>query len=510
MHSIRRAWFGSLLALGAATIVLWLVRDRADKAHIVIVLLLVVLGGSAAGGRRLGIVLAIAGFLIFNFVFLPPYYTLVVADPLDWLALVAFLATGIVAAQLLANAQREARRAAQRAEEVDRLASLGAETLSVARAEDALAAIARVVATTLGVSRCEVFPQREGGGALAPGIPDGEAAPELVQWVALQGRVAWQLADGTTRMEAPSAEHGDAPSTATAALFPLRVRDRTVGVLRLSDPQGIALDPTQQRYLDALAYYAALGVERLRLTHDAEMAEALREADRMKDALLATVSHDLRTPLTTIRGLAHDIAREGDDRAAAIEDEVIRLNRLVTDLLDLSRLNAGGLSLSLALNTADELMGAALQRVGAESIGREIRAAIDPAEPLLVGIFDLAHSVRILSNLLENALKYAPADAPIDFTVRRDGEQLVFEVADRGPGVHDAERERIFAPFYRTDPARPDVGGAGLGLAIARGLAEAQHGSLACAARTGGGSVFTLRLPAADLTADLPDGPTVG
>ncbi|BAH39930.1 MAG TPA: DUF4118 domain-containing protein [Gemmatimonas aurantiaca] len=358
-RSGRAAWLVSILALLLATLALHQVRDALDKAHVALVLLLVVLGGSAAGGRVLGVVLALAGFVVFDLFFLPPFNTLVVADPLDWLVLVVFLATGVVAAQLLTRAQREADEARRRSEEV---AALTAQAQT-----------------------------------------------------------------------------------------------------------------------------------------DAAHAAALREADQLKDALLATVSHDLRTPLTTIRGLAHDIVRDGDDRALAIEEEVERLNRLVTDLLDLSRLKAGGVPLALALNTADELMGATLQRVSGAATGRDIRASLDPNEPLLVGTFDLTHSVRILGNLLENALKYAPDNAPIDFTVVREGPMLAFRVADRGPGIADEERERIFTPFHRATSARPDVGSVGLGLAIARGLADAQGGSLQVTPRDGGGSVFTLHLPAADL-----------
>ncbi len=498
-----RPWVLGPAGLGAALLALYSVRASLDKAHVVLVLLLVVLLGSAAGGRILGLVLAVGGFLAFDFWFLPPYNTFVVADPLDWLVLLSFLATGIVAAQLLARAQREAARANTRAQEVDRLASLGSETLSVARADEALLAITRVMANTLEVSKCHLFPVRSPERTVSDAIPSGAQSDDLATWVALNGGTAWTLMDGTTRTEAPSGSPANVPAVARALYVPMRVRDRTVGVLYLADDAGISLDPTRQRYLDALAHYAALGLERLRLTGEAEHAEALRAADRLKDALMATVSHDLRTPLTTIRGLAHDIASEGDERAYVIEDEVIRLNALVTDLLDLSRLNAGGIPLTLAYNTADELMGAALQMVGGAAAQREIRASIDPADPLLVGRFDLAHSVRIIGNLLENAIKYSPIDQPIDFTVRRDGAMLVFDVADRGRGVPESERERIFAPFHRAPSQRPDVGGTGLGLAIAKGLADAQQGTLTCTTRDGGGSVFTLRLPAADLSTDF-------
>ncbi|HEV7515211.1 MAG TPA: ATP-binding protein, partial [Thermoanaerobaculia bacterium] len=179
-----------------------------------------------------------------------------------------------------------------------------------------------------------------------------------------------------------------------------------------------------------------------------------------------------------------------------------RLNHMVADLLDLSRLNAGGLAMEPEINAAEDLVGAAIQQVSGALHGREVRTALAWSEPVPVGRFDFVHSLRILVNLIENALKYSPADTPLDIGVARQGEWLALSVADRGPGVPPAERERIFAPFYRPAGVSPDTGGAGLGLAIARRLAEAQGGTLAYAERPGGGSVFTLRLPAASLPAE--------
>jgi K+-sensing histidine kinase KdpD len=244
-----------------------------------------------------------------------------------------------------------------------------------------------------------------------------------------------------------------------------------------------------------------LAAERVRLIAEAEHAEALREADRLKDALLASVSHDLRTPLTTIKALAHDIAGgpSGDERAAIIEQQADRLNHMVADLLDLSRLNAGGLPMEPEINAAEDLVGAALQQVSGALLGRELRTTLAWSEPVPLGRFDFVHSLRILVNLIENALKYSPADTPIDIEVTRQGDWLALSVADRGRGVPPAERERIFAPFYRPAGVSPDAGGAGLGLAIARRLAAAQGGTLVYSERPGGGSVFTLCLPAASL-----------
>ncbi|HTQ79372.1 MAG TPA: ATP-binding protein, partial [Thermoanaerobaculia bacterium] len=243
----------------------------------------------------------------------------------------------------------------------------------------------------------------------------------------------------------------------------------------------------------------ALAVERVRLVAEAEHAEALRQADQLKDAVLASVSHDLRTPLTTIKALAHALADTGDERAAIIEQESDRLNHMVADLLDLSRLNAGGLPMEPEINAAEDLVGAALQQVSGALQGREIRTDLVWSEPLPVGRFDFVHSLRILVNLIENALKYSPPGTPIDIAVLRQGEWLALSVADRGPGVPFSERERIFAPFYRPAGVSSDAGGAGLGLAISRRLAEAQGGTLGYADREGGGSLFTLCLPAASL-----------
>ncbi len=353
-HPARRIALLAAIAFGVTTIALVPARGQLDKAHIALVLLLVVLGASALGGRLVGVGAAVTGFLIFNFFFLPPYHTFIIADPLDWVVLVAFLATGMVAAQLLHRSQREADSARRQAAEVERL------------------------------------------------------------------------------------------------------------------------------------------------LREAQRAETLREAVRVKDALLATVSHDLRTPLTTIRALAHDIGAAGDERGVVIAEEAERMNRFIADLLDLSRLKGGALTVNAEINAAEDLMGAALQRVGGLSRGRDLRASLDPADPVLAGRFDFAGSLRILGNLLENALKYSPEDSPVEFTVRREGEQLRFDVLDRGPGIPDDLRDRLFEPFVRTSDTR-DGRGTGLGLAIAHGLAIAQGGSLTYAPREGGGSVFSLRLPAAEV-----------
>ena len=332
-------WVLAFISLGVASLILFAFRADLDKAHVALVFLLVVLASSASGGRLLGAAIALAAFLVFDWFFLPPYNTLLLRNPLDWVVLVAFLITSFVAAELLYRARAE--RAA------------------------------------------------------------------------------------------------------------------------------------------------------------VERAEALREADKLKDALLASLSHDLRTPLTTIKALAHELQPIGDERTLIIEEQADRLNRLVTDLLDVARLDGGALPLDIQVNAADDLLGAVVQHVSGRSDRNRLKVALDDPASLSFGRFDFVHSLRILTNLVDNALKYAPVDTPVEVTGGLDNSEIVFRVADHGAGIPTPERDRIFTPFYRPEGRAAGAGSAGLGLSIARRLAEAQGGTLTYSDRNGGGAVFELRLPAA-------------
>jgi len=336
------------------------VRGRLEKAHVALIFLLVVLGGSSAGGRVLGMALAFGAFLAFNFFFLPPYLTFAIADPLDWLVLVTFLITSIVAAQLLYRATSTAEVATARAAEVDRLATLGAETLNLARPEDALRAILDVIRTALGVVSCDVLVHGTGDGFVSvarspaevsggereagavrsessnatgpasvlgwPDTTDTTSAEGLVGWIFVHGRGAVELADGAIRIvDDPPLEtaRSDRSDEVRALWIPLAVRNETVGVLRVRTPGDLRLTLDQARFLDALAYYVALGVERRRLVAEAERAEAERRVEALRSALLTAVSHDLRTPLTTIKGIANEILNGADRSQAAVIESLI-------------------------------------------------------------------------------------------------------------------------------------------------------------------------------------------
>ena len=500
-------WFAVLLAVGGGMLAF---RTRLDKAHVALAFLLVVLWGSSVGGRALGVSLAAAAFVSFNWFFLQPYNTLVISDPLDWIVLLAFLFTGVTAAQLLERQRHQAELAEQRAEEIDRIATLGAENLNAPRAEDALDAIAAVIRDAMGTDSCSIFLRRHQTelrlAGRSPQHAGPEADPSLLSYTIDRAEVAAERADGTVTLigdavhEPPTPEGMRTPLTDLRALgIPLSVRARVVGALRLASHEPFSLSEDQRRVLGALSYYAALGAERVRLAEAEEQTESLRRADRLKDSLLAAVSHDLRTPLTAIKGIANEVWRGGDpERAIIIEEEADRLTVLVDDLLELSQLNAGSMRVSVALNTVDDVVGAALERVEAAHGAGRIQVDIASDGEILVGRFDFAHTMRALINLLENAIKYSPPGAPVGLRARRVGDEVLFIVDDAGAGVAPDDRERIFEPFYRGRAVADGIRGTGLGLAIARQLAEAQGGSLTYAAREMGGSRFVLAVSAGE------------
>jgi len=451
-------WLG-LLAVVTVTCVS--VREASEQTYVPITFLLIVLGGSASGGRALGYVLAFASFLIIDYYLQAPYDLWSVGKAIDFITLGAFLVTAGAASELLDRARRDRDFAVRRADDVTAISRLGSELLSAARAADAVDALAAMVRDRTGVDECVLEPDEP---AIAP-----------------------------------------APADARVLALPLAVHDRHVGTLVLRHRAPIVLEPAQRSFLDAASYYAALALERARLAAEVEKVEVLAEANRMKDFVLASVSHDLRTPLTAIKALAQQEQRSGESRATEIEEQADRLTRMVADILDLSRLRAGTFALAPELNAAEDVIGATIRQCEVLTEGRALRAVLDESAPALYGTFDFVQTLRILVNLVENALRVTPVEGAVEVGVSRDGEQLVFSVSDRGPGLPRDEEHRVFDPFYRPDTSIADRGRAGLGLAIARTLADAQGGSLAYRRRAGGGSTFEVRLPAASVDAMLID-----
>jgi len=411
----------------------------------------VVWGVSAAIG------VGVLSMLAFNFFFLPPVHTLTLADSRNWFALAVYLATGVVVGTLASRARRRRAEAEQRERESALLASVAADLVRGVSLADELERVEHGVAEVFGVSSARI----------ALGEREESTMPQNALELAVDGR--------------------------------------PVGALYLpgSEPPPAAI---QRRLLPALASLLGVAREREGLAREALEAEALRRSDTMKTAIIQAVSHDLRTPLATIEqaldGLQSDVLVLSDDDRAELMDTIrlehSRLKRLVENLLDLSRLQAGATGASPELWTADELLSHALAEVG--SPDRVIVS--EPAEVPPVHV-DAVQVERILVNLLENALRVSPPGEPVHVRVSSTASELLIRVTDHGPGVPEPERERIFEPFHRIDRGSPERG-AGLGLAIARGFAEANGGRLWLESRAGQGASFVLAFPTAELPARIP------
>lgn len=498
--------------LALATAILVQLRGDIEQSHAVLVLLLIVLGGSASGGRALGYVLATLGFLLIDYFFQAPYGLLSVGKALDWVMLAAFLASAFVATELLARAKEEADTARARTAEVASLSRLGSATLKHARAEDGLHEAGSLIRSTLDARWCTI---RQVNGPLrdtvwtstAGALDDASVARQMV----IEAQIVDRAASGLEEKEVALAVAGGDVSIVSVDSYagqdvveafglPLYAESRLVGLLIVGGDASasVVFDAARRRFLTTIAYYAALGLERVRLTQEAGEAHALREADRVKDEVLATVSHDLRTPLTTIKLLAQAAGLRGDPAAGIIEEQADRLASMVTNVLDLSTIRAGSLHLEIGLNTAEDVIAAATAQVQGRLLGRRIATQFDLDERELIGRFDFVQTLRILGNLVDNALRYTPPGGIVEIDAGRDGPWLAIRILDTGPGVAEAERTRIFEAFYRPKSQVPDAGSAGLGLSIAQRLAEVQEGSIAYEPRAGGGSIFTVRLPAVD------------
>lgn len=504
-------WLGALVTVTAA---LRVERGQMEQVHVTLVYLLLVLGASANGGRSIGLTVATFAIAAIDFFFQSPYDTIVVHDNLDWLVLVSFYLTAIVATSLLARARREADEAYRRTIEARELAQLGAQTMRHGSPSAALHAIATLFLERLEAHRCVIRGWSEERGlddtVLDAAPPGADAIMIDEALLARCGTTAlgW-LIDGWGMATACDPDRlaevsNDALANVRTIVLPLCLEQRTVGVLVIADHAPLMLGSAERRFLTALAYYAAVALEWNRLSASAARASAAAEASRTNELVLVSASHDLRTPLTTIKALAQGSTLAGTATGLAIEEQVDRLTRLVSDVLELSRLERTDLPLDIAVNTAEDLVGGVVRQTKGVLDGRRLDVTLTLEPAALAGRFDYVASLRILANLIENAVHYTAPSGAVSLVVEREGDWVAFAVSDRGPGVAAAEREAIFEPFHRPASAPVDAGRVGLGLAIARRLAVAQGGSLIYAPRDGGGSVFILRVPRADL-AELTD-----
>jgi two-component system, OmpR family, sensor histidine kinase KdpD len=442
-------------AVALATGLIYALRPIAPDLSLGVLYVLPVMAVAVAFGVAYAAASAIASMLAFNFFFLPPVHNFSLRDSENWVALGVYLGTAIVVGQLAAQVRRRAREAEQRQREATLLADVSLRLLRSGHVQEELRGIAARTAEALGAK-----------GA---------------------------------RIELDSLRRPEADEIA----FDLEAGDRAVGRVFFKRGAEPAAD-TLGRVLPALASILAVAQDRERLGLKAVEAESLRRSDAIKTALLRSVSHDFRSPLTAVRAAVDGLSSASLQLGAADREELLqtidvearRLERMVHNLLDLSRLQADSIEPRPELWTADGIIGQALEGLGE---GSE-RVAVNLGAEAATFRVDGAQAERALVNLIENALKFSSPTDTVDVTVETTDGEARIRVTDRGPGLTEAQLRRIFDPFERG----ASRSGTGLGLTIARGFAEANGGRLWAESKEGGGASFVLAFPLAETTVTAP------
>ena len=512
---LRGFWPGYAVGLTSVALVsalIGLLMERISIPNVSMFYLIAVLVTATVFGSGSAILASVLAFLAFNWFFVEPRYSFTIANPEEWVALLLFLLTAIVTGQLAAGQHRRARQAEQRERESAVLYDV-VRLVSDPDLGHALDGVAGRLRQELGLAAVAIelpgngdFPARAVSGdadALPPAHSVSRTPAELLS-EGVSPSPSKRGAPGRWIKVMPPRPPGlrTARPTSGVHLVPVKSQDRPVGVLLLAhSPDAPEFNPAEDRLLSTVAAQLGLAIERRRLRREATEAEVLRNTDELKTALLNAVSHDLRTPLASIMAsggslLEKDVQwteQEKDAFAGAIVREAGRLNRIVGNLLDLSRIEAGSLRPELDWYPIESLVDDVLGRLRPATA--QHRIVLDIQKELPPVKLDYVQIDQVLSNLIENAAKYSPAGGDIRIAARRDGDVVRIEVADQGPGILAKDVHQLFKQFHRLDSTGPRPKGTGLGLAVARGLVEAHNGKVWVERAPGGGANFVFTLP---------------
>lgn len=504
------------LALALATGGMLLVRGHLGVLNALLLYFIVVFGASWLLALRPGPAAAVglASFLLLDFFFIPPYNTLTIAESDHVLALFAYLGVALATANLAARVRAEAEAARREQRRTNLLYELNAALIGDVSLDAILATIVERVVHVYGAKRCRILlPDETTGLTVRASFPGGKndalgrQALAVAEW-ALANRAPALLGGGQTRIKAPHGLNAPPPARAPrgepdALYVPIATSRRAVGVLDVQGrPGGGRFREEDEALLLSFANQAALALERARLSEEAARAATLAESDELKSALLAAVSHDLRTPLAVIKASATSLldpsVRWSEMERTAflegIDQEADRLTLMVGNLLDLSRIEGGVLKPDRDWCDAGELVHDAVARLTtrATDTGHQIRVELPPDPPLVY--VDFVEIAQVLMNLGENAFKYTPAGSTVVFSVRTLPGNVEFAVTDNGPGIPAKELERIFEPFQRGS-RHQRLPGSGIGLAIGKGLIAAHGGRIWAENVPGGGAAFRFTIP---------------
>jgi two-component system sensor histidine kinase KdpD len=491
-------WRGYLQGLGLivlATLLGQLVHELFAPTTIVMMYLLCVVITAYLWGLGPSILASVLGVLAFDFFHVPPYLSFAVTAAQYIFTFLALLLVGVVISYLTSRVRQQTESARRRERQTAALYALGRDLAVSNDLESYVRAIIKRAKETFGHDAIVFLPDVQKKETLKPYADGPNVAVDENELAAAVWSFQHQKIVG----------HGtDTLPNAKARYLPLVTAREAVGVIALlaTDASG-ELTIEQERLLEAYADLAAVAIESILLNEEAHNAQVLRDTEKLQTALLNSVSHDLRTPLVSIIGVLSSLQEEGmglDDAAKrnliqVAREEAERLNHLITNLLDMSRVEAGAIRISRQPSDVQDLVGTALEQLGGRASTRPIRIDI-PAELPFVSV-DFGLIVQSLVNVLDNALKYSPDDLPIDIKGRQVTNEVYIEIADRGVGIPPQDLLHVFDKFYHIQ--HPDnVAGTGLGLSICKGIIEAHGGRIIAENRPGGGTVIRLILPAAE------------
>ena len=438
--------------------------------------LLAILAVSAVWGMVVAIVMSFSAMLLLNYFFLPPVRTFTIADPQNWVALGAFLITSIVGSQLSARIRREADAANNRRREVERLYAFSEKLLGEGNVIQLMNAIPNHIVECFEAGAAELFvPQKD------KFYRSGYGAAQI---------------DEEKMKAAYVLDETNSDPTQLLHFVPVRLGVKPIGSLGIS---GAVLS---RQTLDAIGSLVAIAMERARAVEQLSETEAERQGERLKSALLDSIAHDFRTPLTAIKAAATDLlastgrnAQQQKELLTIVNEECDRLNHLVEEAAEMAKLESGEFELHLQPVAIATLVEAALGHLK-KALG-ERRIIVNASEELPLVRADLELAKDILVQLVDNANLYSKKEHPITITAEETGDMVTVSVADRGPGIDPFEQGLIFDKFYRGKDQRYQVRGTGMGLPIAKAIVTAHGGSISVTSQLNSGSVFSFALPVA-------------
>lgn len=499
----------------AATLCMVPFRAQLGVLNVLLIFLLLTFALALTRGLWPAVLCAVLGFVAFDIFFIPPYLTFSVADEDHVLALFVYLGIAIVTARLISRVREQTTQAELESHRATMLAELNAALIGDATLSVILARIAERVVTVYGAEGCRVLTPDSAGTFRVETWYPGRIGAEIDR--TSEALIAWavehrqpigrsqrnrRVIDLARVRGAPVPPKPIAGPASDVLYLPILTPDRVAGVLEvIGRPGAGAFHADDEQLLTTFVDQAALALERARLAHEAAQAAVLARSDELKSALLAAVSHDLRTPLASIKAAAtslldDSVVWEPEARAellSAIDEETDRLTLMVSNLLDLSRIEGGALRPRKDWYDPEELVNDVIQRLASRHLDHPVTVSVQPDAPLVE--FDYVEIAQVLINLLENAIRHTPPGTAISISVRRVPDAVAIAVHDNGPGIPAAYQPHLFDKFYRA-PGKAQEPGSGIGLAISKGLVEAHGGTIQVASMPGAGTTFTFTLPA--------------